>query len=212
MSPKVKEKVRRDPAKTKRALLYAGISLFAERGYYGVAVDEIVAQAGCNKRMLYHYFSSKEGIYVEVLRQVFGELEAYEMESTREVVDTAAAIRDILAQYFDFLQTHPEFVSLLMWENLNQARILDAHPDLLTKMPILERLAEILKQGSERGEIDASIDPRQLLIALIGLCFIYFSNQHTLRHSIGLDFSDPSVLKQGMELAQEVLINGLFKK
>lgn len=212
MSVKVKAKVRRDPAKTKRALLDASIMLFAARGYDGVAVDEIVAQAGCNKRMLYHYYSNKEGIYIEVLRQVFGELETYEMESTREVADTAAAIREILAQYFDFLQSHPEFVNLLMWENLNQARFLDAHPDLLTKTPILERLAEILKQGSKRGEIEASADPRHLLIALIGVCFIYFSNQHTLRHSFGLDLRDPSVQQQGLKLAQDVLINGLIKK
>ncbi|MGZ0656417.1 TetR/AcrR family transcriptional regulator [Coraliomargarita sp. W4R53] len=212
MSPKVKAKLRRDPEKTKRALLDAGIELFSARGYYGVTVDEIVASAGCNKRMLYHYFSNKEGIYVEVLRHVFGKLEAYEMESTREQAGTADALREILAQYFSFLESHPEFVNLLMWENLNEANFMDMHPDLLTKMPILERLTEILKRGSERGEIEASTDPRQFLIVLIGLCFIYFSNRHTLRHSIGLDLRDPAILKQGLQLAQDVLINGLIKK
>ncbi|HBR92970.1 MAG TPA: TetR/AcrR family transcriptional regulator [Opitutae bacterium] len=211
MSAKVKVKVKRNPEKTKRALLDAGIELFSACGYDGVAVDEIVALAGCNKRMLYHYYSNKEGIYIEVLRQVFGELEAYEMQGVQEATDTATAIREILAQYFGFLQGHPEFVSLLMWENLNQAQFLNAHPDLLTKTPILERLTEILKQGAERGEIESSADPRHLLIALIGICFIYFSNQHTLRHSIGLDLRDPAVRKQGLKLAQDVLINGLIK-
>jgi AcrR family transcriptional regulator len=40
----------------------------AARGCHGVAVDEIVAAARCNKRMLYHSFGDKEGLYVEVLR------------------------------------------------------------------------------------------------------------------------------------------------
>lgn len=49
MSPKVKAKARRDPVKTKRALLDAGIMLFAARGYDGVAVDEIVAHEACTR-------------------------------------------------------------------------------------------------------------------------------------------------------------------
>ena len=54
----------RNPVRTRSRLLAAGVKLFAARGYHGVAVDEIVAVARCNKRMLYHYFGDKEGLYV----------------------------------------------------------------------------------------------------------------------------------------------------
>jgi len=212
MSKSGRKMVRRNPARTKENLLHAGIKLFSARGYHGVAVDEIVAQAGCNKRMLYHYFGNKDGLYVEVLRQVFAKLETLELEGTAETSTTEEAIREILACYFDFLQQNSDFVNLLMWENLNQARFLDAHPHLLSKHPILQRLDEILKQGQARGEIEEPPDSRHLLVLLIGVCFIYVSNRHTLSHTLGLDLKRPSVLRKGLQLAQEIVISGLIRK
>jgi len=211
MKKTARKKVRRNPIRTKENLLQAGIKLFSARGYDGVAVDEIVDQAGCNKRMLYHYFGNKDGLYVEVLREVFGKLENIELEGTAETPTTEEAIREILACYFGFLQQNPDFVNLLMWENLNQARFLDAHPNLLSKHPILQRLNEILKRGRLRGEIEGAPDSRHLLVLLIGVCFIYVSNRHTLHHTLGLDLRRPSVLRKGLQLAQEMFIHGLIR-
>jgi len=212
MKKPARKKVPRNPARTKENLLQAGIKLFSARGYDGVAVDEIVDQAGCNKRMLYHYFGNKDGLYVEVLREVFGKLESLELEGTAEASTTEEAIREILTCYFAFLQQNPDFVNLLMWENLNQARFLDAHPNLLSKHPILQRLDEILKRGRARGEIAGSPDSRHLLVLLIGVCFIYVSNRHTLHHTLGLDLRRPAVLRKGLQLAQEIIIHGLVRK
>lgn len=197
--------------RTKGQLLDAGIALFSEAGYAGVAVDEIVGRAGCNKRMLYHYFGSKDGLYVAVLREVFGRLEATELEVI-ETCDSRAAVRDLLARYFDFLQANPEFVNLLMWENLNSGKFLDAHPNLLTKNPVLERLDVILREAAGRGELVETPDHRQLLVLLIGVCFIYFSNRHTLRHTLGLDMGLAAVRDEGLKLTQDVIVRGLFGK
>jgi TetR/AcrR family transcriptional regulator len=191
-------------------LLKAGVKLFSDRGYDGVAVDEIVALAGCNKRMLYHYFGNKDGLYVEVLRVVFSELEGLEIEALVGDVPTGEAIRRILKGYFAFLEKHPEFVSLLMWENLHRGRFLDAHPHLLTKSPVIERLREVIERARVRGEIDRRMDVRHLLVLLYGACFIYHSNRYTLRHTVGLDFRRPAVLRAGLQLAQNIFIRGLL--
>ena len=204
--------VRRNSARTKENLLQSGIKLFSARGYDGVAVDEIVHQAGCNKRMLYHYFGNKDGFYVEVLRAVFGKLESLELKGTTETSTSEQAIREILECYFNFLQQNPDFVNLLMWENLNQARFLDAHPNLLSKHLFLQRLDKILQQGHARGEIEGIPDHRHLLVLLIGVCFIYVSNRHTLHHTLGLNMKLPSVMAKGLKLAQEIIINGLIRK
>jgi TetR/AcrR family transcriptional regulator len=211
MPSKVKSKIRRDPERTKAKLLDAGVALFSAHGYHGVSVDRIVAEASCNKRMLYHYYKNKDGLYVEVLRHVFGKLEAYEIEGLEGSGDTVSSIKDLLARFFDYLAENPDFVKLLMWENLDEGRFLDSHPNIFTKTPLLARLSEILERGRASGEIDTNADVRHLLILLIGTCFIYFSNRHTLKHSLDLDLFDPSVLGQGLHLAQEVVIGGLIK-
>jgi TetR/AcrR family transcriptional regulator len=196
----------RDPIRTKQSLLTAGIRLFASRGYHGVAVDEIVAAAGCNKRMLYHYFGDKEGLYAAVLQAVYARLEKVEMQPIAQDAATADVVREIMARYFDFLSHDPEFVNLLLWENLNQGRILARHPDLLTKAPVLVLLRDVLEAAKRRGEIGDIGDVRHLLILMIGMCFIYFSNRHTLRQSVGLDLDRPSVRAEGLRTAQRMFL------
>ena len=48
-------------------LLEAGTALFAERGYAGTFIREIVARAGVTKPVLYYYFKSKEGMFYTIL-------------------------------------------------------------------------------------------------------------------------------------------------
>ena len=196
----------RNPARTRSRLLAAGVKLFAARGYHGVAVDEIVAAAKCNKRMLYHYFGDKEVLYVEVLRTVYARMEAAEMAPLPPDATTEQAIRAVIARHFEFLAGNPVFVKLLLWENLNEGRLLAKHPGLLSKAPIIERLREILERGRERGEIAGDGDVRHLLVLMMGMCFIYFSNRHTLRQAVGLDTDRPQVQIRGLRLAQDAFL------
>ena len=41
-------------------LISAAESLFAEQGYAGTTIEQIIAKAGCSKGTFYHYFDSKE--------------------------------------------------------------------------------------------------------------------------------------------------------
>ena len=197
---------RRDPVRTKGNLLAAGIRLFAAHGYHGVAVDEIVAAAGCNKRMLYHYFGDKEGLYVAVLHAVYVRMEQVELRKMPDDASTADVICAMMARHFDFLAHDQEFVNLLMWENLNEGRLLARHPDLLTKGPVITRLREVLEAARRRGEIGDVGDVRHLLILMIGMCFIYFSNRHTLQQAVGLDLDRPSVRAEGLRIAQQMVL------
>lgn len=200
----------RNPEKTRAKLLQAGRDLFALRGFSGVAVDEIVAAAGCNKRMLYHYFGNKEGIYLAVLREVFATLEAVEADYTAANDDPRVALRKLIASYFKFLRNNSDFTRLLMWENLNQGKCFAEHPDLLSKSPILEYLDKIIQQAKLEAGNGFEGDARRLLIAIIGLCYVPFSNCHTLRHSIGIDLTQTSELKRHLTFVQDSIETLLF--
>jgi AcrR family transcriptional regulator len=52
-----------------RQMLEVAGRSFAARGFHAVSMDEIAEQAGISKPMLYHYFRSKEGLYVAYVRQ-----------------------------------------------------------------------------------------------------------------------------------------------
>ena len=59
---------------TRGALLGAARALFAERGYAGVATEEIVKRAGVTRGALYHHFSDKEDLLRALLHELSREL------------------------------------------------------------------------------------------------------------------------------------------
>src|SRR5512147_1727568 len=62
-------------------LLEVATQLFARRGYAATTTREIVAAASVTKPVLYYYFQSKEGLYLELIQRAFKEFE--------NVVDTS---------------------------------------------------------------------------------------------------------------------------
>jgi AcrR family transcriptional regulator len=58
---------RADEQNARMMTLRAGIALFAEKGYAGTSVREIVELAGVTKPVLYYYFKSKEGLFRAIL-------------------------------------------------------------------------------------------------------------------------------------------------
>lgn len=59
-----------------KRLLTAALELFTRKGYAATSVREIVEAAGVTKPVLYYYFGSKEGIYLELMREPFRQFEA----------------------------------------------------------------------------------------------------------------------------------------
>jgi AcrR family transcriptional regulator len=71
-------------------LLETAIAMFAEKGYAGTSVREIVEQAGVSKPVLYYYFKSKEGLFLAILEMAENlqkELLARVLESAGNVLE-----------------------------------------------------------------------------------------------------------------------------
>lgn len=60
-------------AETRKALLEAGATLFAERGIAGASVDAIASEAGRTSGALYDHFGSKEGLLFALLETWVGD-------------------------------------------------------------------------------------------------------------------------------------------
>lgn len=199
----------RNPGRTRRRLLDTAIRLFATDGFHGVSVDRIVAAAGVNKRMVYHYFGSKEDIYRAAFVEVFARIERAEFGA----VDVGGTPRDKLMRlfeaYFRFLDENPEFVRLLLWENLDRGRHIVRVPDRVNKIPFLVRFRQIITEGVRRRQFREDLDVRHLLIHLIGLCFIYHSNRYSLSQTVGLDLGRPGIKAAGRRRALALVLGGI---
>ncbi|MFI5712251.1 TetR/AcrR family transcriptional regulator [Kribbella sp. NPDC051620] len=65
------EKRSRNAAATRQAILESAVTAFTKRGYDGVGVREIAADAGVTAMLVNRYFGSKEGLFTEVVDTAF---------------------------------------------------------------------------------------------------------------------------------------------
>ena len=65
-------------------LIGVGRQAFAERGFDGIAMEEIAARAGVSKPVVYEHFGSKEGLYQAVVREEMSRLEQTITESIQQ--------------------------------------------------------------------------------------------------------------------------------
>lgn len=81
-----KPRAREPRIKTSRSgrerLLYAGLRLFAERGYEGTSVRDLAAEAGVSFGLIRKYYGSKDGLRDAIEEFVLGEIEKFYKDST----------------------------------------------------------------------------------------------------------------------------------
>jgi TetR/AcrR family transcriptional regulator len=187
---------RRDPVNTRRKLLIAARREFARNGLAGARVDEIAAQAGVNKQLVYHYFGDKDAIYFAVLQWVYDEILQYERTFSLDGLSPDKAIRKLIQSWFDYLEAHPDLVAILNDENRNDAahvRNLAHFADIRT--PLLRVFSKTLTQGVRDGLFRKGVSPEQLYISITALSYFYFSGMPTLSAILDKDLKSKSSLR-----------------
>ena len=99
--------VQRNPMQTRQRILQAARREFAEHGPAGARVDRVAQRAGVNKRMNYHYFDSKDGLFSAVLNSVLADA----------MVEVEADGGDF-AQHLALLARQEDVLRLWVWEAL----------------------------------------------------------------------------------------------
>jgi AcrR family transcriptional regulator len=94
-------------------LLDIGRRLFAERGLDGTSIEEIAAQAGVSKPVVYEHFGGKEGLYAVVVDR---EVERFLTMGTRllEGEDTMAKFELAAVQLLRYIQENSDGFRILV--------------------------------------------------------------------------------------------------
>jgi AcrR family transcriptional regulator len=92
-------------AATVRQLIDAGARLFADRGYHGTGVDDVVAEAGFARGTFYKYFDEKLDLLLQLTRECAGDMGALVSQFAK--IDPVseqgpAQLREWLAGYLPF--------------------------------------------------------------------------------------------------------------
>ncbi|BBK33703.1 TetR family transcriptional regulator [Allostella humosa] len=200
----------RHPEETRQRLLEAAWDEFSAKGLGGARVDAIARRAAANKRMIYHYFGSKAGLYLAVLELAYDRIRGHERALALEDCPPAEGIARLVAYNFDFCRDNPGFIHLLANENLHHARHL-ARSDKVRQvnLPVIDTIGRLLARGAAEGVFRPGIDPLDLYITIAALGYFYFSNIHTLSVVFGRDLALPDTVAVRSDLHVDLVLRYL---
>jgi TetR/AcrR family transcriptional regulator len=154
----------------------------------GARVDEIARVAGVNKQLVYHYFGSKDDLYLAVLERVYAEIRDQERALSLDDLPPEKAMVELIRFSFDYLAAHPDFIALLNDENGQGGRHLAASRRMHEMhSPLIALIRRTLRNGAEQGAFRRDMDALQLYISIAGLAYFYFANNRTLSAIFGRD-------------------------
>jgi len=186
----------RNAEQTRAQLLAAAKREFARHGFHGARVERIVKQAGCNMRMLYHYFDNKENLYLKVLEAVYFDIRNKERQLNLTAHAPSEALRLLVRFTWDHFLANRVFIDITRNENLVGGRFIRKSV-VISEMssPLIDAIADILERGLATGEFQHDADPLQLYVSVVALCSHHLNNAHTLSAAFGTDLGDDAWLE-----------------
>ncbi len=170
----------RDAEATKARILDAAKREFAKNGLGGARVDVIAEKARANKRMIYHYFESKEGLFQTILENAYVDIRTAEQKLNLDHLAPEEALERLVRFTWDYYLKNPEFLTLVNSENLHRAKHLKKSEVVkVYSRKFVSMVKTILDHGVEAGVFRAGVDPVQLNITIAAIGYYYLTNRFT---------------------------------
>jgi AcrR family transcriptional regulator len=156
---------------TREKILHASANLLISRSYSGTTISAIAAEIGLTKGALYHHFSSKETLVLEIVKSV--------KESWFEFVGRKAFLKDgsvdrlqeLFTLHSQFLKEDPT-ICLVLSSLLTELEILspvirDEIKAIYSEMLLF--IQRIIERGQKNGELRTDLHPEKTAFTLVGM-------------------------------------------
>lgn len=161
MVPKVQEEYYKF---RKQEILAAAWKCFAEKGYKGSTMRNIAESIGLSTGVIYNYFKNKDEL-LDSLLELARESEQQIFDSMAQKDNSKEAIQEFFytcfeCSPFDALKKSAK-VNIYMWaEAMTRRKIMDQTN--VQHNQTLDKLAQFIDDGINRGEIRADLDSRSV--------------------------------------------------
>ncbi|HCN44972.1 MAG TPA: TetR/AcrR family transcriptional regulator [Pseudomonas sp.] len=200
---------RRNAVLTRENILKVATREFAERGYDGASIEAIVLCCEISKNLIYHYFDSKEGLFIEVMERAYGAMRERQNQLTLSG-DPVRDMRELVQKTVQHFIDQPDFHLLLSTENLHKA----AHirkSTVISQMfnPLRAALSQILQQGKDEGVFRQDAEWVDLYVSISGLGAYFITNRYTLSYVLDVDLDSPERKASRLKHASDVVMSYL---
>lgn len=159
---------------TRLRLLDTALKRFADHGYAGTSVQDIVDDARVTKPTLYYYFGNKAGLYQALVNHAHDERFKLMQLAEQRASNLESKLTEILTVLFEFLQKNRELMRIAF------ATVFAAPGEIPEEIKYMERanrnfefVHSLVKQGQEKGELRNDLDSTSLVMGFFGYMNVY---------------------------------------
>lgn len=195
-------------SETAERIVLAAADLFAEHGYEAVSMNDIARQAGVSKANVFHHHTSKNDLYLTVVRRA--------CTHSRERLTGLGSPQGDLSDRFH------TFARGMLGDMLEQAQVtriilrellLDGEqrgPELAERVfgDNFATLVAVLKEGQKQGVLRRDLDPAMVASLLIGANVFFFEARDVLRHFRDVSFADQP--ESYSRMLADILLKGIL--
>ncbi len=179
---------KQDPEAVKSDILKVAVDQFSHYGLSGARIDEIGRLTASSKRMIYYYFTDKEGLYRAALESEYRRVRTKEAELDLSGLNPVDAMRRLVEFTYDYHRQNPNFVRMISIENVHGAAYLE-HSNVVRELnqKVVDKVGDIYRSGVEAGLFRDGLNPLELHWIMSALSFYNVSNKHTFAAGFGPD-------------------------
>ena len=152
----------RNAEKTRQKILEAATKEFSQKGISGARVDNIAAEAGCNKAMLYLYYGNKTQLFKAVFDNMVGSL-------VNAVPFNVDNLSEYAGQLYDYYQEHREVLRLNTWRRMEKDTVEMVSP---LEAKSMKNKVECIKKSQEEKKLPNFLSAEDLLMLVIKISTI----------------------------------------
>jgi len=143
------------------------VKVFAERGYHGSRITDIITKANIAYGLFYHYFSSKEDVLIYIYQNAWKSLLDYMERIFNEIVEPGETLKYIITFIFkSFIKDHDLMKVLIMDVPRSERFYSEENQKLYNDFFLF--LSGVIEKGKVTGAIKSSINPDFAAIMIHG--------------------------------------------
>ncbi|HZR44631.1 MAG TPA: TetR/AcrR family transcriptional regulator [Ktedonobacteraceae bacterium] len=169
MSPRTEEQNQKIKDERHEQILQAGIAVFAHKGFAATKITDIAAAANMSHGLIYHYFTSKEAVYVAIIERAMQGAAVFATEALEKPGTAWERLRYLCERQLAGIREHPEYYAVIVQALTSQDIPEEAHAALQRfGSKVYMATLTLVQQGQQAGQVVAG-DPVELTYAFYSL-------------------------------------------
>jgi TetR/AcrR family fatty acid metabolism transcriptional regulator len=147
---------------TRDRILQAALQVFAERGYHGAAVDDIVRASRTSKGAVYHHFPNKEALFLALVDELAARLAAAVTTAIEGSHGALGKVEAALRAGLETFAQHRDLSRILLLESVSLGKAYQGK-----RAEVHGRFAALIQGYLDQAVAEGSIPPLDTRVATL---------------------------------------------